>query len=472
MAGNPSLKDSNGVVTPATNAGGPLQLNEQPGAPSTVADAVKVYAKDAGGITELFALNDSGDEIQLTADGGIATGYRIRWRNDVPGDLFDATQVATTITTPVKAVISNGAFALSGTYTINYASSPYPTGSVALVNGDRVLRASTTNPINNGIWVVGAGPWTRATDANTWPEIQDGIVEWPISTLGGPPSYVIRWMLWNPTNTTVTPGTDPQEWVVVFVGTFPTGDDPVEVVSTSNLTLAGAQTVDGVGLNPGDRILVNGQLNAVNNGVYDVQDPGAWTRSPDATEGLQILSRVILVDQGTFAGRGFTLRSSTTTGIQVGVDPQNWELVGQAGSEDFGPVRVVTDCGDAVMFRSGFPGIGNGWPFVNLPPITAANATRKVAFRNLATVIKGTLGLGLVVLQPSGSDFVSGGNPGEYLAVLMQGSTNFSLESDGLSQWNVVDAGGIVIYLPGGTLSGQPLLPGPEFNSLLLRDTP
>lgn len=73
-SGNPCLKDSNGVVTPMTNAGGPVQLNEQAATPATVAGAIKLYSKDVDGHTEFFVLDDVGNEIQVTSNGALIGG--------------------------------------------------------------------------------------------------------------------------------------------------------------------------------------------------------------------------------------------------------------------------------------------------------------------------------------------------------------------------------------------------------------
>lgn len=57
---------------------------------------------------------------------------------------------------------------------------------------------------------------------------------------------------------------------------------PVRVISTSNITLAGVQTVDGVSLSVGDRVLVAGQSDQSKNGIYTVVDlPGTWVRTFD-----------------------------------------------------------------------------------------------------------------------------------------------------------------------------------------------
>lgn len=55
----------------------------------------------------------------------------------------------------------------------------------------------------------------------------------------------------------------------------------VRAATTANITLSGEQTVDGVALVSGDRVLVKNQSTASANGIYDV-DSGAWTRSDDA----------------------------------------------------------------------------------------------------------------------------------------------------------------------------------------------
>lgn len=54
----------------------------------------------------------------------------------------------------------------------------------------------------------------------------------------------------------------------------------VIAATTGNITLSGEQTIDGVVLTSGDRVLVKNQTNATENGVYII-DSGAWTRAED-----------------------------------------------------------------------------------------------------------------------------------------------------------------------------------------------
>lgn len=63
----------------------------------------------------------------------------------------------------------------------------------------------------------------------------------------------------------------------------PSGDrkESVRVATTANITLSGTQTVDGVALSVGDRVLVKDQTAGAENGIYVVAS-GAWSRAPDA----------------------------------------------------------------------------------------------------------------------------------------------------------------------------------------------
>ena len=67
----------------------------------------------------------------------------------------------------VKAATTTNLAALSGTLTVD---------GVALVAGDRVLVKDQTTASQNGIYVVAAGAWTRASDADTWAELVSAFV--------------------------------------------------------------------------------------------------------------------------------------------------------------------------------------------------------------------------------------------------------------------------------------------------------
>ncbi|TIT30314.1 MAG: hypothetical protein E5W78_14415, partial [Mesorhizobium sp.] len=55
---------------------------------------------------------------------------------------------------------------------------------------------------------------------------------------------------------------------------------PCKVATVGNITLSGQQTIDGVAIVAGDRVLVRAQTSSVNNGIY-VADTGIWRRAKD-----------------------------------------------------------------------------------------------------------------------------------------------------------------------------------------------
>lgn len=76
---------------------------------------------------------------------------------------------------------------------------------------------------------------------------------------------------------------------------------PVRAASTANLTLSGAQTIDGVSVIAGDRVLVKNQSAGSANGIY-VAATGAWTRSTDFDSGAEALGAAVFVSEGSTQG--------------------------------------------------------------------------------------------------------------------------------------------------------------------------
>lgn len=74
--------------------------------------------------------------------------------------------------------------------------------------------------------------------------------------------------------------------------------DPVVVATTANISLSGAQTINGVSVVAGDRVLVKDQSTAAQNGVYVVAS-GAWSRATDCDTWSEIVSQVVTAQQGS-----------------------------------------------------------------------------------------------------------------------------------------------------------------------------
>lgn len=76
----------------------------------------------------------------------------------------------------------------------------------------------------------------------------------------------------------------------------------VRAATTANITLSGTQTIDGVEVTAGDRVLVKDQSTATANGIYVVA-AGAWARATDADVSAEVPTGLaVFVSEGTASG--------------------------------------------------------------------------------------------------------------------------------------------------------------------------
>ncbi|MBL0492676.1 gp53-like domain-containing protein [Aeromonas veronii] len=85
----------------------------------------------------------------------------------------------------------------------------------------------------------------------------------------------------------------------------------VRAATVANITLSGAQTIDGVTLTVGDRVLVKDQTTAAQNGIYLVAAQ-SWTRATDADNGTKLSSgaRVAVEEGAVNAGKVWYLATA------------------------------------------------------------------------------------------------------------------------------------------------------------------
>lgn len=183
----------------------------------------------------------------------------------------------------------------------------------------------------------------------------------------------------------------------------------VRAATVANITLSGAQTIDGVVLSVGDRVLVKNQTSAAQNGIYLVAAQG-WNRAPDADNGAKLTSGArVAVEEGDInAGKVWYL--VTTGAISIGSTQLLFKDEHPAASEGVdGTIKVATqyqvDVGDddgvAVTpkkMRFGFAALLNTvgyiafptwlggfiiqWGSISVPINSTATATLPVTFPN------------------------------------------------------------------------------------------
>ncbi|PRH79394.1 hypothetical protein C6N75_09940 [Streptomyces solincola] len=149
----------------------------------------------------------------------------------------------------------------------------------------------------------------------------------------------------------------------------------VRVATTTSGTLSSAfangQTVDGVTLATGDRILIKDQSSGAENGIYTVNASGAPTRAVDADSADELKGATVTVLEGTVnADRVFRL---ITDNVTLNTTALSWTQLGGAGQtysagdglseSPAGTFNVATGTGleinsDAVRIAAGAAGAG------------------------------------------------------------------------------------------------------------------
>lgn len=107
----------------------------------------------------------------------------------------------------------------------------------------------------------------------------------------------------------------------------------VRVIARSNITLSGTQTIDGVAVVAGDRVLAAGQTAAKDNGIY-VAAAGAWARAEDADGSTPSndlnAGAFTFIEEGTvYHDCGFVMSSDEP--FVLGTTEQVWTQFSRAG---------------------------------------------------------------------------------------------------------------------------------------------
>ena len=120
---------------------------------------------------------------------------------------------------------------------------------------------------------------------------------------------------------------------------------PVRVVADSNVTLSGLQTIDGVSLVAGNRVLVVNQDDETENGVYVVPAAvdgvtGAWTRATDSDTTQELVKNIYYgVTAGdTYEASGWVLTNSGS--VIVGTTPIRFQRDDEAIDERYVPLDL------------------------------------------------------------------------------------------------------------------------------------
>jgi len=108
--------------------------------------------------------------------------------------------------------------------------------------------------------------------------------------------------------------------------------ESVRVATGSNVTLSGTQSIDGVTLADGDRVLVKAQTTQSENGIYVYDSAGAWSRSEDADEPAELnAGTFVFVEEGNdYGDTGWVVSSDNP--LTIGTDAMLWTQFSGAGT--------------------------------------------------------------------------------------------------------------------------------------------
>ena len=105
--------------------------------------------------------------------------------------------------------------------------------------------------------------------------------------------------------------------------------ESVKAATTANITLSGEQTIDGVSISSGDRVLVKNQSTGAENGIY-VASSSTWTRASDADSATDLNSAYTFVEEGsTYANTGWVM---TTDSVTLDTTALTWTQFSGAGT--------------------------------------------------------------------------------------------------------------------------------------------
>lgn len=199
----------------------------------------------------------------------------------------------------------------------------------------------------------------------------------------------------------------------------------VRVATTGNITLSGAQTIDGVSAIAGDRVLVKNQTTGSENGIYVVA-AGAWSRSADADSNSEVTNGL-----ATFVGEG-TVNGSTAW-VLTTVDPITLGTTSLSFVQTAGPGSYIAGSGLTLTGNTFDIGDGPGI-LVNADSIEVELAT------NPALEFDAGGAAGKLRFKPDTSRGLNRDSAGAYVAISATPGLEFSA---GLLQVLVDPNGGV-----------------------------
>ena len=259
---------------------------------------VKLNGTQVGGadivtldFSSVFAVTESPDqEINIAIDDATASAKGVA---SFSGDNFTVSSGAVTI--------KDGGVILGTETTGNYvATAVAGTGiGVSGATGNVTISGTDASTSAKGIASFSADNFAVSSGVVT---IKDGGVDLTAEVTGVLPIANFATKDEDTMSSNSASHVPTQQSVKAYVDSVASGldvKDSVRVATTGNITLANQQTIDGVSVVAGNRVLVKDQSTGAENGIYLCVDGGSWTRATDMAAGSQGAGLFVFVEEGT-----------------------------------------------------------------------------------------------------------------------------------------------------------------------------
>ncbi len=239
---------------------------------------------------------------------------------------------------------------------------------------------------------------------------------------------------------------------------------PVRVATTGNITLSGTQTIDGVSVVAGDRVLVKDQTDQKTNGIYVVAS-GSWSRATDADNtpsGELAGGDFSLVLEGT-VNSGYGYVCSNTSAITIGTTNITYAAFNAAKAVTAGTGLTETTPGTLAVDSSTVQYRVSGVSDTEIGYLDGVTSAIQTQIDTKAPTANPTF-TGTVTVAASGVAFTDGTQTKEGVpsrTTINSISANYNLSTGGLtlrdSMVESTAASGITVTIPTNATTAYPV---------------
>lgn len=178
--------------------------------------------------------------------------------------------------------------------------------------------------------------------------------------------------------------------------------------TTANITLSGTQTIDGVAVSVGDRVLVKNQTAQADNGIY-VVSASAWARSSDMDAWAEFPGAYTFIEEGaTQADTGWVC--TVNQGGTLGTTAVTWTQFSGAGTYSAGTGLTLTGTTFSITNTAVTAGSYGGASQTLSATVNAQGQLTALSAQAIAIANTQVSGLGTMSTQDANNVAITGGS--------------------------------------------------------------